>query len=186
MSARLQTWHEFLILSFFSGLIYFLAYLSSYQLSVSYEFSHATSWVYLPSGVRLLLVLVLVGPGAFGIVLGTLFIDYLHQGSTDHVYNWITALIAGGSAYLGLKLAQRLLRLQQDLKQLTQTQLMQICLIFSVVSPLMHQIWYAVHGDTQQFWHSAAVMALGDLGGSVIVLGMLYWSLRLVRALRNP
>jgi hypothetical protein len=135
--------------------------------------------------VRLLLVLVLMETGALGILLGTLAIDYYQHLSLDHAYNWITATVAGGSAYLGLKLAQFSLKLKADLQQLNQWQLMQICVIFSVASPLMHQIWYSYHGDTENFWHSFAVMALGDLGGSVIVLGGLYWVLKFIRLLRR-
>lgn len=186
MPSRETSWLDQVVLVLIAALIYLCSYLSSYQLSSLYEFSHATSWVYLPSGVRLLLVLVLMETGAVGILLGTLAIDYYHNLSLDHAYNWITASVAGSSAYLGLKLAQHGLKLRDDLSRLNQWQLMQVCLIFSAVSPLMHQIWYSVHGDTEHFWHSVAVMALGDLGGSVIVLGALYWVLRLFRALRAP
>jgi glucose-6-phosphate-specific signal transduction histidine kinase len=62
-----------------AALLYYLSYLSTYQLSSLFEFSHATSWVYLPSGVRLLLVLVLMESGAWAIMLGTLGIEYLQQ-----------------------------------------------------------------------------------------------------------
>jgi hypothetical protein len=63
---------------------------------------------------------------------------------------------------------------------------MGVCLIFSVVSPLAHQIWYTIDGETAQFWPSFAVMALGDWNGSLIVLGALYWVLRLWRWLQAP
>jgi hypothetical protein len=186
MLRRESSWLDDLVLVLIAALIYLLSYLSTYQLSSLYEFSHATSWVYLPSGVRLLLVLVLMETGAVGILLGTLTIDYYHNLSLDHAYNWITASVAGSSAYLGLKLAQMSLQLRDDLYRLNQWQLMQVCIIFSIVSPVMHQIWYWIHGDTEHFWHSVAVMALGDLGGSVIVLGALYWVLRFFRMLRTP
>ena len=86
---------------FASGLIYYLTYLSTYQLTEYFEFTHSTSWFFLPSGIRLMLVLVLTGSGAFGVALGTLAIDYLIIHSGDHVYNLFTPLVAGGSAYLG-------------------------------------------------------------------------------------
>ncbi len=186
MTSRESTWLDEVVLVLVAALIYLFSYLSSYQLSALHEFSHATSWVYLPSGVRLLLVLILMESGAIGILLGTLAIDYYHNHSMDHAYNWVTASIAGASTYLGLKIAQNGLKLRHDLAQLTQWQLMQVCLIFSLISPLMHQTWYWLHGDTTHFWHSVAVMAIGDLGGSVIVLGALYWALRLVRGFRAP
>ena len=169
-----------------AALLYYLSYLSTYQLSSLFEFSHATSWVYLPSGVRLLLVLVLMESGAWAIMLGTLGIDYGFHLSTNHWYNGVTAAIAGGSTYLSLRLAQRWCRLQPDLSDMNPGQLMGVCMIFSVVSPLAHQIWYTIDGDTSQFWSSLSVMALGDWGGSVIVLGTLYWVFRLWRWLQAP
>jgi hypothetical protein len=176
---------DVIALTLIAALIYYLAYLTTYQLSSLYEFSHATSWVYLPSGVRLLLVLILMESGAVGVTLGTLAIDYFFNLSLNHAYNWITAVIAGASAYLSLRLAQHWLQLNRDLSSLNQPKLFGICVVFSVISPLMHQIWYALDGDTPDFWPSLAVMALGDLGGSVISLGALYWLLRLLRHLRK-
>ena len=49
----------------------------------------------------------------------------------------------------------------------------------------MHQFWYALDGDTLDFWPSLAVMTLGDLGGSVVLLGALYWLLKLIRLIRS-
>ena len=174
-----------LLLALIAALIYYFAYLSSYQLISSYQFSHATSWIYLPSGIRLLLVLVLMESGAAGIFLGTLAIDYFFNLSPSHQYNWITAFIAGSSTYLSSQLAQRVFHLNKDLSALNQRQLMGICVVFSVISPLMHQIWYLIDGETQSFWSSLAVMSVGDLGGSVITLGFIHWLLRLIRYLRS-
>ncbi|MDI9330269.1 MAG: hypothetical protein QM527_02925 [Alphaproteobacteria bacterium] len=165
----------------FAALVYTITYIFSFNLSESFEFSHATSWVFLPSGVRLLLVLTLLGQGAMGVWLGTLLIDYVYMESSDHLYNWVTAAVAGGSAYISLKLAQNRLGLGANLHQLTQAQLMGICMIFSVLSPLLHQIWFWLHGDTYSFIQSWAVMALGDLGGSMIIRGGMFILLRLIR-----
>lgn len=185
MSLIRRLFHQDTIaLTLFSACIYYLAYLSSYQLSAYFEFSHATSWVYLPSGVRLLLVLILMESGAVGVFLGTLGIDYLVNQSNDHLYNWITAMIAGVSAYLGLLVAHQWLKLKEDLARMKSGQLMGVCLTFSVISPLMHQTWYTLRGETEAFWSSALVMSIGDLGGSIIVLGAIHWLWRLIRFLK--
>ena len=76
-------------------------------------------------------------------------------------------------------------KLNDDLSQFTLSQLLGVCVVFSVISPLMHQIWYALDGDTLDFWPSLAVMTLGDLGGSVVLLGALYWLLKLIRLIRS-
>ncbi len=186
MPSHIENWHQNLPLIVLSGLIYSLSFVASSYLNTWFEFSHSTSWIYLPSGVRLLLVLIMFESGAVGILLGTLAIDYLLHNPDEHLYNWITATIAGGSAYLSLKAAQRLLRLDPVLSRLKQIDLLQVCIIFSVVSPLMHQLWYFYNGLTENFWHSFAVMALGDLGGSILILGAIIWIQKLFRMLQSP
>jgi hypothetical protein len=186
MPYKLENWREYLPLICLSGLLYSLSYIASLQLNTWFEFSHATSWFYLPSGVRLLLVLIMLESGALGIVLGTLMIDYLVHDSKDHWYNFVTALVAGASAYLSLKWSQVALRLDQTLARLKQIHLLQVCVIFSIVSPLMHQLWYMYYGATTHFWHSLAVMAIGDLGGGIIILGALFWINRLFQVFRMP
>ena len=174
-----------LFLVFVAAFTYYFAYLSSYQLSQFFQFSHSTSWFYLPSGVRLLLTLILMGPGALGVMLGTLAIDYIYHDSHDHLYNWVTASVAGLSAYVALLLAQRMFRLEATLARLSQLNLLGICMVFALVSPLMHQIWYRLNHNNESFLSSFAVMALGDLGGSVLVLYAIQWLMRLLRLLRT-
>ncbi len=186
MPAQVENWRDHLPLICLSGLIYFASYVASLKLNAWFEFSHATSWFYLPSGVRLLLVLIMLESGALGIVLGTLMIDYLVHDSRDHVYNLVTALVAGASTYLSLKLAQAALRLDQTLTRLKQIHLLLFCVIFSIISPLMHQLWYWHYGVTTHFWASLSVMAIGDLGGGIIILGALFWVNRLFRVFRMP
>jgi hypothetical protein len=184
MSGRSWNWLDQTALVLVAALFYYFSYLSSYQLSAHYEFSHATSWVYLPSGVRLLLVLVLMEAGAIGIFLGTLSIDYFFNLSLNHTYNWVTAMVAGTSAYLSLRIAQFVFGFNRELSRLTPKHLTGVCVVFSLVSPLMHQSWYAIHGETVSFWKSMLVMSVGDLGGSLIVLCALHAVIRAWRFVR--
>jgi hypothetical protein len=159
------------VLILLSAAVYSGMYWLTDAVSEHFKYSFSTSWVFIPAGVRMLLSLVLLAEGSLGVVLGTLWIDYGLHHSWDHVYNGITALIAGGSAYLSTLISQRLLHLQPDLSQLNAFKLLGIAAIFSLVSPLMHQIWYLWLGKTAHFLDSTAMMAIGDFLGTLIVLG---------------
>ena len=183
---RLDRSKRLLTCIFASGLIYYLTYLSTYQLTEYFEFTHSTSWIYLPSGIRLMLVLVLTGSGAFGVALGTLAIEYLIIHSGDHVYNLFTSLVAGGSAYLGMVVSQRLFQLKCDLHELTARQLLGICVVFAIVCPLSHQLWFCLYGHTRDFWPSFLVMSIGDFGGCIVVLAVIQFTLKVFRSGQTP
>ena len=169
-----------------AALIYYFSYLSSYNLIDYFEFSHSTSWFYLPSGVRLLITLILMGYGALGICLGTLAIDYLYIQSNNHFYNVVTAMVAGGSAYLSLRVSQRVLNLDVHLAQLSLRKLLGICAIFAIISSLLHQFWFHWHGDTPSFLDSFLVMAVGYLGGCLVVLLVMQCVLKAWQAFFRP
>ena len=44
---------------------------------------------------------------------------------------------------------------------------------YAVASPLLHHAWFALHGDKGELLQSFAVMAIGDLTGSLIVVYMM-------------
>lgn len=186
MEAKGSSISDAIVIVLLTALIYYFSYLSSSNLIDYFEFSHSTSWFYLPSGVRLLLTLVLMGHGALGVCLGTLAIDYLYLQSGDHFYNVVTALVAGSSAYLSLRVSQRVLNLDAHLTHLSATKLLAICAIFSIICPVLHQLWFHWRGDTTSFLDSFLVMAVGDLGGCLVVLLVMQCVLKAWQAFFRP
>ena len=57
-----------------------------------------------------------------------------------------------------------------NLRDLSASALLKIALVFSVVSPVMHQLWLTWRGETESFVQSTLVMAIGDLLGTLLVL----------------
>jgi hypothetical protein len=166
-----------------SAALYAFAFRVCGSLSQSFAFSHATSWVFIPAGVRMLLALILMEMGAIGVALGTLWIEYGLLESMDHFYSWGTAMIAGFSAYVSTLISQKIFKLQSDLSQLSATKLLGISAIYSIISPLMHQVWFVFQGKTEHFLQSTAMMAIGDFFGTLIVLGGIQ---ALLRVLKSP
>jgi len=150
--------------------IYYYAYQFNAYLSGWFEFSQGVSWIYIPSGLRLLFVLVLTQAGSVGLILGSILINYSYGLSDAHTFNIVTAFISGGSPYLARQIAIDFLHLDTHLTGLNARAFLKISLLFALISAVLHQAWYFWIGRTQDFIAHTFVMAVGDWFGSVLVL----------------
>ena len=177
VSLRMQAW---LVLA--CGIAYFYAFqLNAYWFDHWLEFSHGTNWVFIPSGLRLLFVLVLASTGATGIALGSIAINYSFADPSTHVFNIVTGLISGTAPYVARHLSITWLQLDTHLANLTSRTFLKVSVLFGVVNALMHQVWFYWIGHTENFMGSAAVMALGDWLGTVLVLATASLLIRLYK-----
>ena len=151
-----------------------VAYFYAYQLNAHYfewfEFSQGVNWLYLPSGLRLLFVLVLTHMGALGITLGSIAINYMFGASDAHVFNLGTSLISGGSPYLARFIAIRFFQLNTGLTGLNSKAFFKLTVLFALTNGLLHQVWFFWTGQTDSLITNALVMAAGDWFGTVLVL----------------
>jgi hypothetical protein len=151
------------------AMTYFYAYhLNMHWFSWS-EFSHGTNWIYRPSGLRLLLVLVLPMAGALGITAASLVINYTLTPDAD-AYNIVTSLISGGAPYLSRHIAVHFLRLSPQLTGLTSAGFFKLSVLFALINATLHQIWCARNGLSDNWLQSTLVMGLGNWVGTVLVL----------------
>ncbi len=133
-------------------------------------FSKGVDWIFLPSGLRLAFVLVFGEWGALGIVLASFGLGYGQHYSDDTVNALVAGLISGLSPLLARKFCTDFLGLHTDLERLTAASLLKFAAVFAVISPVLHQVWYVAYGQTQDFVSTAAVMAVGDFTGTLMVL----------------
>lgn len=144
------------------------------------RFTDGVNWVYLPSGLRLTLVLLLGWPAALGIAIATTILAAWPQESAPWFDASVTGLISGFAPWLALLASERWLHLKRDLDGLQGRSLLILALVFALSSAGLHQAWYAWTKPSQDWLHAFAVMTLGDLVGSVIVLYLCSWGLRLL------
>jgi len=168
-----------------SGLAYFAAFHLNGVLFEELEFSEGVNWVFLPSGLRLLLVLVLGAPGALGIVLASGLINYQLHGYQDHLFNIVTALISGGAPLLARTLCVDLLKMEANLEGLTAQSLLKISALFAIISALLHQVWYFWTSHSASFAASVSAMAIGDWLGTALVLATTAWTMKLIKSKRS-
>ena len=177
VSLRMQAW---LVLA--CGVIYFYAFeLNTYWFNHWLEFSRGANWIFIPSGLRLLFVLVLATTGGSGIALGSIAINYSFGDSSAHVFNIVTGLISGAAPCLARHLSITWLELDTHLSNLTSRTFFKVSILFAAVNALMHQVWFYWIGHTENFVGSITAMAVGDWLGSVLVLATAHLCIQLYK-----
>jgi hypothetical protein len=149
---------------------YFFAFKLNLMLFDSLEFSQGVNWIFLPSGLRMLLVLVLLHSGAVGIALASCFINYMTGSPDQHMFNIVTAIISGFAPLIARQICVDYLQLGTSLNNLTSKSLFQLSVVFAVISGVLHQVWFFWNHATENFVVSSFVMSVGDWVGTVLVL----------------
>ena len=153
-----------------SALVYLLFFYLNKLFFASYEFSYGVNWIFIPSGIQLLLVLVAGVYGAIGIFLASVVIG-LQNYYLDSVFlTLITALISGGSPLLARKICFDFLGVDKNLRNITFKLIIQMSLIFGLISASLHQVWFFYNNKSDDVLNSLLVMFSGDIAGTMLVL----------------
>lgn len=138
-------------------------------LFASFEFARGISWVYLPAGVRLLCVLLFAEAGALGILFASWFICFFYFFPDDPIRSFAGGILAALAPYL----TYRLLiagRIGTSLSGLGPWRLLGCAVAFSLASPALHHVWFALQGQREGLLDGFLVMASGDFVGTLVVL----------------
>lgn len=172
---------QYSLIAIASAAAYYLLFHLNFTVFNALESSFGVNWIFIPSGVRLAAILLGGVAGALGIVLGSLAIVITAYESPLGVFALGTALISGFSPLLARRIATDLMGLDTELSNLGAVGLLKIALLFSVVSASAHQLWYQLFERNDNFVRELFVMGFGDLVGTIIVLLMLAFGVRLMR-----
>lgn len=134
------------------------------------EFARGINWIYLPAGMRLLCTLLFGEAGAIGLLIVSWLVCFFYFFPGDFVRSFMGGVLAAAAPYLVYRLAQQIYGLRASLTNLTPRRLL-ICIVaYSVASPLLHHIWFFLHGDTNQIMEGFLIMFIGDLMGTLMVV----------------
>ena len=145
-----------------------------------FEFAAGISWIYLPAGVRLLCTLLFAEAGAIGILAASWVICFFYFFPDDPIRSFAGGILAALAPYLTYRLLVAG-RVGASLSGLGPWRLLGCALAFSITSPLLHHLWFALQGQREGLLDSFIVMASGDLIGTLIVL----YTAKLVLSLRK-
>ena len=162
-----------------------LFYINSW-ITTELVFGLGVNWIYLPAGLRLFLTLIFGLPGAIGIAIASTLISYYGELSSDLAICIGTGFISGFAPYLARIFVFSNVKLESDLSNLNLQKLLLCIVIYALMSAGLHQYWYATVGleNTGSVNHFA-VMAIGDVMGSILLIALIKSGLDLLRRFRR-
>jgi hypothetical protein len=146
------------------------------------EFTKGVNWIYLPAGVRLLCTLLFAEAGAIGLLLASWLVCFFYFFPNDVVRSFAGGILASVAPYGVYLIARHIYGLRSSLTNLTSMNLLQCALMFSIASPALHHLWFALYEHKPNLAESFLAMVTGDLSGTLIVLYAARFLLRRKRA----
>jgi hypothetical protein len=147
------------------------------------EFLPGINWVYMPAGVRLVATLLFGEAGAVGLLLISWWVSFRYFFPQDFTRAFVGGILATVAPYGVYLLAQRVMGLRTSLVNLTPAKLLVCALACSLANPLLHHIWFYVHGQREGLVSGFLVMFAGDFSGTLIVLYAGKWLASFLQAL---
>jgi hypothetical protein len=162
-------------------------YVSFFQFNewIFYIFQHNedVSWIFLPAGFRVILVLLLGLPGALGLVLGSLYIDReMLGGSSNQLLAILNGFVNGFIPWAVLKFLKLRNWVSEKIQTLTTQQLLNMTLTFSAASAIAHQLlWLLMDKPNANPWVDVWPMFFGNVTGAILLLYIFKFVLDRVR-----
>ena len=167
-----------------SAMLYFGCFHLNMMLFNTLELHSGANWIFLPAGVRLLCTLLLGAEGAIGLLIASLIISIQTYGEMGLVTNLVSACISAGAPYLVYRLAL-INGVPATLEKLNAAKLSLLCLVYAIMSALLHSIWYVLRSVHTDLLTGFAAMFTGDLIGTLIILYAMKMVLATVRRTRG-
>lgn len=120
--------------------------------------------------MRLLCVLLFGNAGALGLLLVSWLVCCFYFFPDDYLRSFMGGLLAAAAPWIANRIAQQAFGLRASLNNLSPGRLLVCIVLYSIASPLLHHIWFAMHGGTEHLLHGFFVMFIGDLNGTLIVV----------------
>lgn len=134
------------------------------------EFTKGINWVFLPAGARLLCTLLFGTAGAIGLLLSGLILNFYHFAFEDPMRALMGAVAGSLAPYLVYLYARQQYGLQASLRNLTARRLLVLIVMCAAASPLLHHVWFAFEGASDDLLESYIAMFIGDLNGILLVV----------------
>lgn len=152
-----------------SALAFMLVFYLNQLLFGFLSLSGGFTWLFLPCGVSLLIVVLCGGWGALGIVLGSLIST---QGFTVEfsVSNVGACILSGVTPWLGALFSIRAMGLKDSLANLTPTSLLKIGFVCAAATALSLEFWLALNGYSVHFFEALSSRMVGNILGTLAVL----------------
>lgn len=136
------------------------------------------SWIFLPAAIRMFAVMINGWAGTLGLFFGAILTNL-----SQLEFEPLNALVLAGLSALGplaaIHLCTRWLQLPVDFAGLQRSQLLVFAAAGALFNVIPHNIFFYMTGLSDDPWSGVLPMLVGDLSGTLIVLYVASFSIRM-------
>ena len=164
-----------------SALLYSALFFLNDRLTEVLKYDLGVSWVYLPAGLRLFLILIFGLAGAIGIAIASFTISFFGVFPPDLVTCIGIGLISGFAPLLAKWVVIANVNISNDLSNLSLQKIVFCVLVYALMSAGLHQIWFGLRGLESGSLDHFLVMFVGDIAGSILLIALIKYSIDLLK-----
>jgi len=164
-----------------SALLYSTLFFFNDWLTEALKYDLGVSWIYLPAGLRLLLILIFGLAGAIGIAAASFAISYFGVFPPDLVTCLGIGLISGFAPLLAKWLIVSNIPINNDLSNLSIQKIILCIIVYALMSAGLHQFWFELRDLESGSLNHFLVMFIGDIAGSILLIALIKYSIDLLK-----
>jgi hypothetical protein len=164
-----------------SALLYSALFFFNDWLTEIVKYDLGVSWVYLPAGLRLFLILIFGLAGAIGIAAASFAISYFGVFPPDLLTCIGIGLISGFAPLLAKWIVVSNIHISRDLSNLCLQKIILCIVVYALMSAGLHQIWFELRGLESGSLNHFLVMFVGDIAGSILLIAVIKYSIDLLK-----
>ena len=164
-----------------SAALYSALFFLNDRLTEVFKYDLGVSWIYLPAGLRLFLILIFGLAGAIGIAVASFTISYFGVFPPDLVTCIGIGLISGFAPLLAKWIVVSNIHISRDLSNMSLQKIIFCVVTYALMSAGLHQIWFELRGLESGSLNHFLVMFVGDIAGSVLLIALIKYSIDLLK-----
>ena len=171
----------FLLGVLISALLYSALFFFNDWITETVKYDLGVSWIYLPAGLRLFLILIFGLAGAIGIAAASFAISYFGVFPTDLLTCIGIGLISGFAPLFAKWVVVSNTYISNDLSNLSMQKILLCIVIYALMSSGFHQYWFMLRDLESGSINHFLVMFAGDVAGSILLIALIKYGIDLMR-----
>ena len=180
---RISTEHPrlFLLGVLISALLYSVLFFFNDWITETLKYDLGVSWIYLPAGLRLFLILIFGLAGAIGIAVASFAISYFGAFPADLLTCIGIGLISGFAPLFAKWVVISNTYISNDLSNLSMQKILLCIVVYALMSSAFHQYWFVLRDLESGSLNHFLVMFAGDVAGSILLIALIKYGIDLMR-----
>jgi hypothetical protein len=171
----------FLLGVLISAVLYSALFFLNDWLTETLKYDLGVSWIYLPAGLRLFLILIFGLAGAIGIAAASFAISYFGVFPPDLFTCIGIGLISGFAPLFAKWVVVSNTYISNDLSNLSMQKILLCIVVYALMSSAFHQYWFVLRDLESGSLNHFLVMFAGDVAGSILLTALIKYGIDLMR-----